>query len=244
MMDVQKPLPTDRVMVYADCREAPSQVNAYIEENGALVCSNQLKVGDYIASDRVGIERKTVSDFIGSIMDQRLFKQLDELAESFECPVLIIEGNPEMLWHETGMHPNAIRGALASITIDHRVPIIWTRNARETAAQIYWIAFREQKKSGNGVSIRGQKMPVDRSRRQEYIVAGLPNVSTTLSRRLLEHFGSVRSVFTAKPENLMKIDKIGDKKARQIWELINSDYDAKPSASGRPRRSQEREGSA
>ncbi len=222
---VQKPLPTEKVLVYADCRETPSQVNNYIEELGALVCLKQLKVGDYIASDRVGIERKTIPDFLGSIMNQRLFKQLGELADNFENPVLILEGNPELLWHESGMHPNAIRGALASITVDHRVPIIWTRNSRETAAQIHWIAYREQRKLGKEVSIRGEKRVMDRARHQEFIVAGLPHINSKLSRRLLERFGSVRKVFMAKTERLMKVEKIGEKKARTIWELINSDYE-------------------
>jgi Fanconi anemia group M protein len=212
-------------LVYADCREAPSQINNYIEGHGALVSCKQLKVGDYIASDRVGIERKTISDFIGSIMNQRLFRQLQELSESFENPLLILEGNPELLWHSSGMHPNAIRGALASISVDYKVPIIWTRNSKETAAQIHWIAYREQKKLDKQVSIRGEKRVMEKARHQEFIVAGLPFVNSKLSRRLLEHFGSVRKIFMAKPERLMKIDKIGEKKAKQIWELVNSDYD-------------------
>ena len=222
---VQKPLPTEKVLVYADSRETPSQINSYIEELGAIVSCKQLKVGDYIASDRVGIERKTVTDFVSSIMNQRLFRQLEELSSSFESPVLIIEGNPELLWHENGMHPNALRGALASITVDYKVPIIWTRNSKQTAAQIHWIARREQSKARNSISIRGEKMPLDRPGQQEYLVAGLPFVNTKLSRRLLEQFGSVKKVFNARPERLMKVEKIGEKKARQIFELINSDYE-------------------
>jgi len=226
----QRALPTDalsstsKVLVYADCREAPSQVNRYIEDLGALVSCKQLKVGDYICSDRVGIERKTVADFIGSVLNQRLFRQLEELTASFECPLLIIEGNPELLWIENGMHPNAIRGVLASITVDYKVPIIWTLNSRETAAQVHWIAYREQKKLATGVSIRGEKRARDLKGQQEFLVAGLPFISSKLSKRLLERFGTVKKVFTAKPEKLMKIEKIGEKKARRIHELINAGY--------------------
>ena len=66
---------------------------------------------------------------------------------------------------------------------------------------------------------------LDLSGQQEFLVAGLPFINSTLSRRLLAQFGSVRKVFTAKPERLMKIDKIGEKKARQIWDLINARYE-------------------
>ncbi len=220
----QRALPTGKVHIYADCREAPSQINNYIEELGALVSCKQLKVADYIASDRVGIERKTVQDFVGSIMNGRLFRQLEELSQSFMSPVLIIEGNPEVLWSENSLHPNAMRGALSSIAVDYKVPIIWTRNSRETAKQVHWMAYREQKKIGNGISIRGEKLPRDSRHQQEFIVAGLPHVSTKLSKRLLKQFGSVKKVFNAKPERLMKIDKIGEKKARTIFELLNRDY--------------------
>jgi ERCC4-type nuclease len=225
--NAQKALPSDNVIVYADCREAPSHINRYIEELGAVVSCIQLKVGDYIASDRVGIERKTVQDFVGSILNQRLFRQLDELSKSFDSPVLIIEGSPEVLYSESGLHPNAIRGALSSIAVDYKVPLIWTRNSRETARQVHWMAYREQKKSGNGVSIRGEKRPRDLPGQQEYLVAGLPFVNSKLSRRLLEHFGSVKKVFNAKPERLMKVDKIGEKKAKQIFDLLNSNYERK-----------------
>ncbi|MCK4715097.1 MAG: hypothetical protein KAT35_05945 [Candidatus Aenigmarchaeota archaeon] len=221
-MKVQRP--GTEIKILADNRESPSLINRYLEELGAEVVRKNLEVGDYIASERVGIERKRISDFLQSITDQRIFKQLSNLRESFECPVLIIEGNPELLFLERRIHGNSIRGVLAHIAVDSRIPIIWTQNSRESAAQIFWIARREQVKKSNCISIRPSRKSITHAQKQEFLVAGLPHVNTVLSRRLLKKFKTIKKVFNAKPEKLKKIEGLGEEKARKIWELINKEY--------------------
>lgn len=223
-MPAQKILPSDRVTVLADSRERNSPVIRFLEESGINVRSSQLRVGDYIASDRVGIERKSIADFIQSITNQRIFKQLDSLSGSYDKPVLILEGNPEMLFTENGMHPNSVRGALASITIDYSVPILWTPNCRGTAEQIHRIAYREQFRNNRELQIRVKNKCPDLARQQEFLVAGLPHVSNTLSRRLLEEFGTVKRVFSSSEKRLTRIEGLGEKKAKRIWDLINREY--------------------
>jgi Fanconi anemia group M protein len=224
-MEIQNTLPLEGVTVFVDHREEASNVSRHLAELGSRVLVKQLKVGDYIASDRIGIERKQVKDFLASLMDQRLFKQIEGLSQSFESPLLIIEGSPELLYLERNIHPNAIRGALASITLDFKVPILYTQNPKESAAQIYWIAYREQVKKGRPLQIRASRKCVTENQLQEYVVSGLPKVNSKLSKRLLEKFGSVRKIFSAKPEKLMKVDGIGEKKAKELWKLMNREYE-------------------
>ncbi len=220
---VQRVLNTDRVTVLVDTREN-NMVPSYLRETGAEVLMKQLNVADYICSDRVAIEKKTISDFLQSIINQRIFKQLGELAESFERPVLVIEGNPEMLFLERGIHPNSIRGVLSSIAIDYKVPIIWTSNPKETANMIYWIAKREQEKEKRELQIRYKIKVGSIARQQEFLVSGLPHISNKLSKRLLKQFKTVRKVFNAKPEKLMKVDGLGKEKAAKIWNILNEYY--------------------
>ncbi len=226
-MKPQKILPAEGIRIFADNRESPSLINRYLEDLGAEVVSKNLEVGDYIASERVGIERKRISDFLQSITDQRIFKQLSNLRETFECPVLMIEGNPELLFLERRIHGNSIRGVLAHIAVDSKIPIIWTQNSRESAAQIFWIARREQIQKSNGICIRASKKAKSHSERQEFLVAGLPHVNTVLSRRLLKKFRTVRKVFAAKPDKLKRVPGLGEEKAKRIWELINKEYKGK-----------------
>ncbi len=223
-MPAQNLLPTEKVTVIADNRERQSDVIRNLQRFDLQIIEKNLLAGDYLCSDRVGIERKKVSDFLASIMDQRLFTQLENMVATFEKPLLLIEGNPDTLFLDSNLHENAIRGALAAVALDYKTPIIWTRNSQESAAQIYWIAYREQVQEKRIPQIRANKKAFDPKQQQEYLIAGLPHVSTTLARRLLEHFGSPHAVFHATVEQLQEVDKIGEKKAKRIRELLDQAY--------------------
>ncbi len=215
-----------KVSIIADHREKRTKTFSWLQSFDARIVEKQLDVGDYIVSDTVGIERKTVDDFLTSLLDRRLFNQMESLSSTFQRPLLIVEGDQNMLFCSRNIHPNAIHGALSSITLDYRVPIIWTSTPKLTASQIYWTGYREQLKSPNGISARACKKTRDEKALQEFLVAGLPKVNTKLSRRLLAEFGSVRGVFTASEEMLMGVEGIGKKKASEIWCILNGCYPA------------------
>lgn len=225
MTELQGTQDTRKVRIVADHRESKNHVFAHLRDLDVNLVCEQLKTGDYICSDRVAVERKTVADFVQSIIDQRIFKQVSEISECFEKPLLIIEGDPDLLFLERNVHPNAIRGALASLAIDHKIPIIWTKDARETASQIYWIAQREQIKETRSVSIRCPRKSRNLGGQQEFLVAGLPNINTKLSKNLLKKFKTPKRVFSASPERLMKVEGIGKVKAKKIWDLLNSEHE-------------------
>ncbi len=224
MVEIQKILAPNRVVIFVDHRESSSGVANHLTEYDADVVFRQLETADYVSSDRVAVERKRVQDFLQSIVDQRIFNQLRDLTEAYERPILIIEGNPELLFTERGIHPNTIRGVLSSIAVDYRVPVIWTLNSRETAAQVFWLAYREQVKDKREVSIRTNHKICSVPKQQEFIVAGLPHVNTKLSRRLLNEFGSVRNVFCCTEEMLRKVEGLGEKKAKMIFDILNCQY--------------------
>lgn len=184
----------------------------------------QLQVGDFILSDRVGVERKRVEDFLQSIIDQRLFAQLEDLANTYERPLLILEGNPELLFLERNIHQNTIRGVLASIAIDYKIPIIWTQNSHETAEQILWIAMREQILEKREVAIRANKKAFSLQQMQEYLVAGLPGISTKRAKVLLQQFKTPEKVFRATEKQLMCIDGFGEKMIRKMKDILRSQY--------------------
>ena len=75
----------------------------------------------------IGIERKTKNDFLNSIIDKRIIQQILYLKENFPVQLLIMEGT-ENIYEIRNFHPNAIRGMLASITIDFQIPILQTRD--------------------------------------------------------------------------------------------------------------------
>ncbi|MGI0007946.1 MAG: ERCC4 domain-containing protein, partial [Nitrosotalea sp.] len=76
-----------------DERERKSGIPDLIKQIGVKVETMNLPVGDYIVAPETIVERKSVSDFISSVFDGRLFDQCSRLKEHFEHPAIIIEGN-------------------------------------------------------------------------------------------------------------------------------------------------------
>ena len=60
---------------------------------------------------------------------------------------------------------------------------------------------------------------------QEYIVSSLPGVGPTLARPLLKEFKSIKNIVNASEEELRKIELIGEKKAKQIYDSLNKEYE-------------------
>ena len=209
------------IVVYVDSRELRSGIPKLLKGLGVEVEVRTLDVADYVVSEEVGIERKSANDFIQSIIDGRLFDQVERLKKAYEKPVIIIEGE---LYGIRNVHPNAIRGAIAAVTLDWGVPILFSSGKEETASYIYLLAKREQEERKKEVRLRSEKKALTLAERQRLIVEGLPNVSATLAKRLLKHFGNVERVFTASEEELKEVEGIGEKKAREIRKVITAPY--------------------
>ena len=175
---------------------------------------SQLFVGDYIINNSIAIERKERNDLEESIIDGRLFKQLDELLLSYKMVVLIIEGTKRF----ERINRNALIAAISSYLV-RGVSVFFTRNQEETAELIYWIA-KKYKDNGKEKSLVGRKPKSDK----EFsiaIVEMLPGVSVKLAKNIAKHFSSLKELFNASPEELQEVEGIGKEKAKRIHKIIN-----------------------
>lgn len=207
-----------KIVIFVDTRE-----NAIIKELESYDCvikRKMLDCGDFLCSERICVERKTKEDFLESIIDQRLFSQLKKMKENYDIPLLIIEGNS----FSERLHPNSVYGALASITIDYSIPILWSVSSKETAGLIFTIARREQIDNKKQVVIRNRKPKTSLSKQQEFLISGLPSINSVLAKRLLNNFEKPMNVFSASEEDLKKVDGIGKRKAKKIFDLLDSKY--------------------
>jgi ERCC4-related helicase len=214
-------IPPDNLVIYVDHREAKSGVVRELSNLGVKMKFSTLDVADYQISEDIGVERKSAQDFTSSIIDKRLYKQAKDLAEQFSKPVIIIEGEN---MYAGGLHPNAVRGSLASLAIDYSIPIIPTRSPEDTAAMIYRLAMRELEKGSMDAPLRTEKKPLSLQEQQIFIIESLPNVGPVTARKLLEKFGSVKGVINAEKDELTQVEGIGKVIAQKILDVIDSDF--------------------
>lgn len=109
------------------------------KEKHIQVVKEKLATGDYSLkghTDRIIIERKTLTDLLGVIGNERerFKKELQRLKDNCEFPVLLIEGNVSDIFNKSALpydskiHPNAVIGSLISWSVKYGVHIIFAGN--------------------------------------------------------------------------------------------------------------------
>ena len=143
------------------------------------------------------------------------------LKKNFEKTVLIIEGE-EDIYAVRQIHPNAIRGMLASLVLDFGIPVLYTKNPRETAAVLAVMAKREQDR-GRDFSYHERK-PRTLNEQQEFIVSSLSGIGVQTARKLLENFHSIKNIVNASKEELLLLEGVGEKTAGKLTQLFTEEY--------------------
>ncbi len=204
--------------IIIDYREKNSLVASYLLKEGLEIEFKELKIGDYIVKDVI-IERKTVSDFISSMINQRLLKQIEEIKQ-YENKLIIIEGisEKELYVDENySINPNAIRGFLLSITLKHKIPLIFSKNSEDTAKFIAVLSKKREKE----INLNAKKKTLNKRDQLQFIIEGFPGVGPKKAKALLEKFGSIQNIMIAPTEELEKILGV---KAGQMREIIEREY--------------------
>jgi len=126
--------------IILDHREANSSLAPHLKSMGAHVAFKHLTSGDIQLSERVLIERKTARDLVTSLTDGRLLHQCRRLNAAALRPLLLVEIGDG---HGQAVHPDAVHGALAYISLDLGMPVMMTKNPEETARFLIAAARRE-----------------------------------------------------------------------------------------------------
>lgn len=212
------------IQILADYREKGSEVLKALYKEQVVLTLERLASADYVLSGRVGVELKTVQDFVTSIIDGRLLEQAKNLKKNFEKPLLIIEGSDD-IYSVRKMHPNSIRGMLATLIVGFGIPVIQTKNSAETASLLYFMAKREQELDKQGISAHADRKPMTKKELQEYIVAAFPGIGSKLAKPILKSFKSIKNFINASEEALKSIPLIGTAKAKAIKEIFDKEYE-------------------
>ncbi|AHG00660.1 Hef nuclease [Halostagnicola larsenii XH-48] len=215
----------DAIEIVADQREMDANIARELSKREDVeIRLETLEVGDYVLSDRAVVERKSVADFVDSLVggDRSVFEQVGAMARHYSRPIVIVEGDG--LYEQRDVHPNAVRGALSSLAVDFGASVLRTEDETDTKELLGVIAGREQETSNREVSVHGEKQSKTLAEQQEYVVGSIAEIGPVTARSLLEEFGTVEAVMIASEDELQAADGVGSVTAARIREVIGSDY--------------------
>ncbi|MDE1811591.1 MAG: heavy metal resistance protein CzcA [Thaumarchaeota archaeon] len=202
-----------------DEREKKSGIPDLIKQIGVKVEMMNLPVGDYIVAPETIVERKSVNDFISSVFDGRLFDQCSRLKEHFEHPAIIIEGNVDEIDKITE-NPLVFYGAMSSVVLDFKIPVIPTPNASHTAKLLISMCARQG--AVKGPFLKKIRKSGNLKQQQLSILCSLPGVGEKLATRMLEKFGSTSNSLNASSVELSKINGMGETRAQKIRKILDT----------------------
>ena len=208
----------EKPKIIVDYREKNSLVISELIRLGIEIEFRELKVADYIVKD-VAIERKTVSDFVASMINKRLFRQIQEL-QQYKNKLLIIEGIDEQELYsddDSGVSGNAIRGFLLSILLKYNIPIIFTKNAEDSAKFISVLSKKQTKE----LALKAKKRILNKKEQLQFIIESFPGIGPVTAKKLLAKFKTIQNIINASEKDLK--ETIG-KKAKVIINLVRINY--------------------
>ncbi|EDW62814.1 DNA repair endonuclease XPF isoform X1 [Drosophila virilis] len=88
--------------VIVDMREFRSDLPCLIHRRGLEVLPVTITIGDYILTPDVCVERKSISDLIGSLNSGRLYNQCVQMQRYYAKPILLIEFDQNRPFHLQG----------------------------------------------------------------------------------------------------------------------------------------------
>lgn len=209
----------DGLRIVIDDREKKSGIPDLLRAIGMNLEVKKLDVGDYIVAPETVVERKSIRDLMSSIFDGRLFDQCSRLREHFQFPVVLMEGNVDEI-EEITDNPLVFYGAISTVALDFRIPVIPTPSATHTAKLL--VSMCSRKGQSDGPFLKKIKKTGDLQRQQLSSLCSLPGIGEKLAVRTLEKFGSPLNAFNATAAELAKVEGLGRARAKKIKQMLES----------------------
>lgn len=212
----------DKEWLYVDSREPPKVIGK-LSQWGIYCEREKLDVGDY-ESEKALIERKTVSDFEGTIIEDKLDRYANNMLRKSKDKVLfwIIEGSMGDIEKITF---EQFYGAITKLSMRYGYSVIGL--LPNLNACLYAIAkiTTESQKLGRPYKI---SMPRNRPKLPIHILENVLRIPYSSAEELWNRYGSIQKVFQAINNNrrdILDVKGIGKVRLERMEELVNEDMD-------------------
>ncbi|CAM5086920.1 unnamed protein product [Natator depressus] len=233
--------------VIVDMREFRSELPSLIHRRGIDIEPVTLEVGDYILTPDICIERKSISDLIGSLNNGRLYSQCISMSRYYKRPILLIEFDPSKSFSLTSrgslhqeISSNDITSKLTLLTLHFpRLRILWCPSPHVTAELFEELKQnRPQPDAAIAMAITADSEIVPESDKynpgpQDFLLK-IPGVNAKNCRILMNHIKSISELVTLSQDKLSEI--LGNAvNAKQLYDFIHISY-AEAISQGKTRR--------
>ncbi|XP_078592981.1 Fanconi anemia group M protein-like isoform X1 [Branchiostoma floridae x Branchiostoma japonicum] len=216
----------EKLVVLVDSREIASSQQVvsslrFHHDINAVVC--QLGSCDYILSNRMGVERKTLSDFGNSTNREKLVQRVQELCELFDKPCLIVEKDRV----KPGMEPKKARtptkyhSTVLAALAHTSVTVLFTDTQEQTASLLADLAKLEQRK---GNSVNGSPEVETEGEQVFRMYLSMPGVHYATALNLYYNCGGLAELMKCTAMQLQMKGKMSLQKASSLHQFLRHNF--------------------
>tara|TARA_R110000787_G_scaffold179323_2_gene291186 strand:- start:439 stop:1122 length:684 start_codon:yes stop_codon:yes gene_type:complete len=189
-----------------------------------------LEIGDYTFND-VCFEAKSAYDFLLSVLNKRLWNQLDNMDRAFDNNLVIVYGDFKDAYKDYrkygkspyGMIKNKFYGAMGKIILDLDCNILFVPNEK-IAAQLIAVVCKMQpidREVYNPRLVKQRKISTSDLRMD--VLTTVKGISEKKAKLLIKEFGSIMEIGETDPSEIAMLDGFGKVLANRLYDVLNSE---------------------
>jgi ERCC4-type nuclease len=199
-----------------------------------------LEVGDYVIGDAC-FEAKSAQDFLQSVMNKRMWLQVDNMDKNYNNNFVVIYGTIEeavvkvikYIKIDSNTSRQQIKnrlalqfkGAIGRLRLDYGINVIWRDTVEDAAEELVTLAKMILVKRQIIAPTSLKRIATDDVRID--MLTSIKGVSKTKAKELLDKHGCIMEIGDCKPSELTVIKGIGDTVANRILSILNSEKKVK-----------------
>ncbi|KAB0394992.1 hypothetical protein E2I00_007502, partial [Balaenoptera physalus] len=222
--------------IVVDMREFRSELPSLIHRRGIDIEPVTLEVGDYVLTPEMCVERKSISDLIGSLNNGRLYSQCVSMSRYYKRPVLLIEFDPTKpfsLVSRGAFHQEISGGDISSkltlLTLHFpRLRVLWCPSPHATAELFEALKQNKpQPDAATAMAVTADSETLPEAEKynpgpQDFLLK-MPGVNAKNCRSLMTNIKNIAELASLSLDKLVLL--LGNvANARQLYDFIHTSY--------------------
>lgn len=216
--------------IFCDNREYHASEEAdmikKLEASGLPFEKKHLLVGDYILKEldtgaEICVERKILTDFVGSVRDGRLFKELEQMENSYSHSFLILVGTWDKIRKENvKLKQMRIVKSVNWFSVPQRLGVFASISCRYKNVKLIQIENDNQfleilpkllEKTTDGKGYEHQHIIKNKRPEDAFlnVLKAFPNISSDKAKKIIEKYSSWKEFSAAVIDKTFEVDGIG-----------------------------------
>ena len=210
-----------------DSRENSDFSSEVIRKANRINIANKkefLEVGDYVIGDAC-FEAKSAQDFLQSIMNKRMWLQVDNMDKNYNNNFVVIYGTEEQALAKVMKYMKTDTNQSRQLRLDYGMNVIWRDTLEDAAEELVTLAKmipvkREIIRPSILKRVATDDVRVD-------MLTTIKGISAKKAEELLEEYGCIMEIGCCKTSEITTIKGIGKTVADRILNVLNSEQKVK-----------------